>query len=322
MRRTTPALAALLALLVFPAAGQTNFALLTSPWDAAGPIDQVAGYLFIPTETDSPDSADLDLNILRTGGRFRPDRESPQKLTFAYELTHLDLGTSDPLLPERLNDVAVAGGMILGQFEAFDNRWQWGGSVGFGHASTNPFGDGSGWYALGSAFASTRLSPTTGLTLGVDFDGNRTVFPDIPLPALVYSNRLSEQFTFVVGFPLNRIVYTPSDRWTFIVAAAGIAFEADAFYKLTDSVTLFAKYGGDTDGFQLADEDSDERLFFSAQIIEGGVQYTFDTGVTFSVSGGLAFDQEFEQGFDLRDTDNVRDLDDAGFVRVAGRIEF
>ncbi len=301
---------------------QVDLSLMTTPWGAQSPIDGGGSILLLPTKIDDAGGTDLDLSILRYAGRFRPDRESDQQLTFAVDQTYLGLDTDDPLLPERLNNTAVAAGMRLGSFDAFDQTWTWGGSVGVGHASSNPFGDGAGWYGLGSVFASTRLSETSSLTLGVDYNGNRAIFPDLPLPAIVYSNRFSEQISFVIGLPLNSITWTPDEFWTVRLAAAGIAFEADVMYQLTDDLQLFGKYGGDGEGFHVADDDSDRRLFYSAQVLEAGVRYAVGDGLSLTVAGGFAFDQEFERGFDLRDTDTVRELDDTAYVRFGGQLSF
>ncbi len=309
-------------LLPVPALAQTDLALMTKPWPTASPLDAGGNLLFIPTESDNAASDDVDLSFLRVAGRVRPDREAAHAFTVGYDVTHLDINTDDPLLPDRLHSSAVAAGAKLGAFDAFDQSWEWGGSVGIGHASSNPFGDGNGWYALGSVFAITRLSERESLTLGVDFDGNRAVFPDLPLPAVTYQNRYSDQLTFLVGFPVNQIVWTPDDRWTVQLGAAGIAFSARASYRLDDAVTLFAAYGGDGEGFHVADDDGDRRLFFSAQTVEAGVELGVTETASLVVAGGFAFDQEFERGFDLRDTDTVRELDDAGYVRVGGRLTF
>ncbi|MEM8494711.1 MAG: hypothetical protein AAF663_04935 [Planctomycetota bacterium] len=301
---------------------QTDLALMTTPWRAASPIDGGGSVLFLPTEVDAAGGEDVDLSFIRYAARFRPDLKSDQKLTFAVDQTYLGIETGDALLPERLNNTAVAAGMLLGGFQAFDKPWEWGASIGVGHASSNPFGDGQGWYGLGSVFAQTRLDEASTLMVGVDFNGNRAVFPDLPLPAFVYTTRVNEQLTLALGLPINTLIWTPDDYWRVQLAAAGIAFNATVDLKLDDFVSLFASYGGDGEGFHVADDDSNRRLFYSAQVVEAGIRFGVTETTSLTFAGGFAFDQEFERGFDLRDTDTVRELDDTAYFRIGGRLEF
>ncbi|MEM7577993.1 MAG: hypothetical protein AAF328_11040 [Planctomycetota bacterium] len=322
MRRYVSIVWLVLAGLALPAQAQTDLALMTTPWRAASPIDGGGSVLFLPTQVDEAGGDDVDLSLVRYAGRFRPDLEHDQKFTLAIDQTYLGIETGDALLPERLNNTAIAAGLLLGSFEAFEKQWEWGGSVGVGHASSNPFGDGSGWYGLGSVFAQTRLDETSSLMIGVDFNGNRAIFPDLPLPAFVYTTRYSDQLTFALGLPINTLRWTPDEFWTVQLAVAGIAFSADVELRLDDAVSLFAAYGGDGEGFHVADDDSDQRLFYSAQVVEAGLRYGVTERSSLVIAGGFAFDQEFERGFDLRDTDTVRELDNTAYFRLGGRLEF
>ncbi|MEM1446584.1 MAG: hypothetical protein AAGF84_11040 [Planctomycetota bacterium] len=322
MRFTVPIVFLAFVGFVLPTHAQTDLALMTTPWRAASPIDGGGSLLFLPTKVDAAGGEDVDLSFVRYAARFRPDLKSDQKLTFAIDQTYLGIETGDPLLPERLNKTAIAAGMVLGGFEALDKQWEWGASLGVGHASSNPFGDGQGWYGLGSVFAQTRLDETSTLMLGVDFNGNRPIFPDLPLPAIIYTNRLNDQLTFALGLPINSVNWTPDDVWAVRLTVAGIAFSADVTMKLNDEFSLFAAYGGDGEGFHVADDDSNRRLFYSAEILEAGVRYGVTERASLVIAGGFAFDQEFERGFDLRDTDTVRELDDTAYFRVGGRLEF
>ncbi len=321
MLRIFAATTCVLLMMVSTGFAQTDLALMTKPWRADSPLDIGGGVSGFNTDLDGT-TADLDLTFARFAGRVRPDRESDHAFTIGFDVIHLELDTADPLLPERLHSSAVAVGAKLGGFEAFDHGWEWGATLGVGHASSNPFGDGDGWYALGSVFANTQLDEKSTLLVGVDFDGNRVVFPDLPLPSILYQTRYSETLTLALGFPVNQIVWTPDERWTIQAGVAGIAFNARATYALQDNVRLFTSYGGDGEGFHVADDDSDRRLFYTAQKVEGGVELGVTEQTSLVIAGGFAFDQEFERGFDLRDTDTVRELDDAAYFRVGGRVDF
>ncbi len=319
--------AALLAL--FAVAGvsqaQTDMSLMLAPWPDASPIDADIGSIsLIATDTTDGSSTGIDLGVLDLAGRFRPgaDVAPDPQLTFGFELNHLDLDTLDPALPERLHNSSLAIGGHFGDFTAFDRPWQWGGTFGVGHASSNPFGDGNGWYALGSAFAITPIDEQSQLTLGMSYDGNSAVFPDLPLPILMYQTQYSDTVALVLGFPMNALIWTPDDKWEIIFSVGGVDVDIHAQYELNETTTLFGSYGGDIEGFHIADDNRNRRLFYSRQNLETGVAFGVAEGASFVVAVGMAFDQEFERGFDLRDTDTVRKLDDASYFRIGGSLSF
>lgn len=304
------------------AAGQTGPSLMLAPWSDQARLNTAGDVLFIPTETNGPGSPDLDLTRVHVVGRVRPEQTGDRKLTFGYALTHLDLDTADAALPERLTDASLAVGAALGDFHAFDHDWNLNATAGAGFASSNTFDDIHGLYFMGSLFASASLDDRTSLVVGLDYDGNRTVFPDLPLPAIALAVKHSDTVRYTLGFPVSSITWTPDDRWTLQASTTLATFDARASFMLDDRFTLFGEYGGTADAFHVAGDTDNRRLFYTAQHLEAGVVVTLTDSASLTVAGGLAFQQEFERGFDLRDTTTVRELDDAAYLRVGGSVAF
>ena len=318
--------AALASAALHPAAAQTNLGLMTTPWGASGPVDGRIGGLGLSSDADGGGSVDLagyDASL-----RFRPAWDADpagddSRFTLGLEAAYLDLDADSGLpLPTRLTDQALAAGSRVGGFAAFDRRWAWGVSGGFGHASSDPFDDPDGWYGLGAVHAVTQVGAAGSLMLGIDYDGNRPILPDTPLPAISYAAPLNDTTFLVLGFPVTSINWSPNDRLTARVSLFGINPSARVSYALDERVELFARYGSDQLSSRDADDDPDRRIFYTSQVVEAGVALESGSPLSLTISGGFAFDQAFERGFDLRDTDDLVELDDAGFFRIAAGLSF
>jgi hypothetical protein len=323
----------LLAAAASPAPAQTGPELILLPWQEEQTAQVVGNASFMDTETDRA-GFDLDLTRLETRGRFRlhpaPGRGEGQPQapggfapTLGYDYTHLDLNTSDPMLPSRLIDVSVAFGGQLGEtdFGLGWGDWRVGYTVGVGYAGDVPFHDGDAWYGLGSVFAVQQIDRDTQWIVALQYDGNRTFLPDVPLPSVTYRARYNDGLAYALGFPFSSLTWTPDERWTvllrtalFISVTARVEYEADA------GLVFFGAFEREVDAFQLDGDDSSRRLIFSQQRLEAGVQVTLCDNATLVAAVGYAFDQEFERGYDTRDTNTVRDLEDDVYFRVG--VEF
>ncbi|MFI4862073.1 MAG: hypothetical protein ACIAXF_15510 [Phycisphaerales bacterium JB063] len=307
-----------------PAAAQTGPELMLLPWQE-GQIAQLNGR--VSTQDTETDRVDFDLDLTRyvASGRFRLSPGSEHDPAIGFRYTHLDLNTADPMLPSRLVDVSVALGGQLGttDFGLDWGDWQVGYTVGVGYAGDVPFHDGDAWYALGSLFAVQTIDRDTQWIVALQYDGNRAFLPDIPLPSVTYRARYNEQLTYALGFPFSSLTWKPDDRWTVLLRTAlFISVTARVEFEPTDGLVLYAAYEREVDAFQLDGDDSSRRLIFSQQRVEAGVRYTIYDNTTLTAAVGYAFAQEFERGYDSRDTTTVRDLDDAVYVRVGVEVGF
>lgn len=316
--------ALLLACPAAPLLAQTGPSLMLLPWQEDQTAQVVGGVSYQDTETDGADF-DLDLTRVESRGRFRLDPGSDYEPTLGYEYTYLDLNTSDPMLPSRLVDFSIAFGGQLGttDFGLSYGDWRVGYTVGVGYAGDVPFHDGHAWYGLASVFAVQAIDRDTQWIVALQYDGNRTFLPDLPLPSVTYRARYNEQVTYALGFPFSSLTWKPDDRWTVMLRTAlFISITARVEYEAADGWVFYGAFEREVDAFQLDGDNSRRRLIFSQQRLEAGLRVKLCENATLTAAVGYAFDQEFERGFDTRDTNTVRDLDDAVYVRFGVEVGF
>ena len=282
------------------------------------------------TDLDGGDDeafGDLDLSL------FEAYLEVPiADGALGVEFDYLDLSDTNGVLPDRLIDAAVAYGTTVGDFDTFGRMWTWGLAGGVGHASDSFLEDEHGWYGVAAVAASTSVGDVGRLTLGLDYDGNRVILPDVPIPVVAYATPLSETVFVTLGFPVNAVTWRPDDRWTLNATLIGINGRASVAYDLLDrpesggasAARLYAALTADTLAAHAEDDDDHRRVFYERSTAEAGLRLmpTGSPGPILVLAGGYAFDQSFERGFDLRDTDTLLELDDAPYVRLSLALSF
>ena len=308
-----------LALLVTaPALAQTGAGLVQEPWETDTRLQLGASARW-------HDSADIDdtqneLELMRydSRGRFRPTTQDEEPFRLGYRLLHLDLDTADPALPERLTDVSMGA--------SWTHTMEQGRRIsvigGAGYAGDAPFGEEDAVYLIGNVIFEQPLDRKSKLNITLDYNGNRAIFPDVPLPAVSYSRRVSDQFIYTVGVPFSSVRWRPDDRW--LVSARYIipvSVDLMAEYRLTDTWRLFGQFDSTFDGF-VVNGNEDRRLFFQQRRVEAGVRYRPGERVSAVLTAGFAFDQQFERGWDVRDTVTVREIDSTPFVRGSVTFSF
>jgi hypothetical protein len=308
--------------LAHVASAQTGAALLLQPWPTYGPEDDLThvrlqtfdDVLYVPRADVKGTDDDASLWFFDSRGRFKFTREPGPGPAIGYDILYVDVRSGDASLPNRLFDgsLATAFGTRL------DDDWELGVVVGFGYAGVRPFADGDSLYAMGDVILARALDERSKITFNLNYNGNRNIWPDIPLPAVSYARRSQiEGLTYIVGFPFTTITYSPDVHWKFNFTYSVPYFvEARVDYSITRKLGLFAAYDSFTRGFWLEDVDN-RRVFFSQRRIEAGVQYGIFEQLNLVLAGGYAFDQEFETGWDIRNTTTLRDLDSRPYVRFA-----
>lgn len=306
-------------LFVGTASAQVGSALVAVPWQPDKKIN--ATNYFLGLEADSEGTAfNTDLSRGVSFGRVRFDTQDPRNVSFGWLYDHTELDGNDPVLPERLVSAAVAGGMGLVQL---DNGWDLSMSLGGGFAGDLPFADEDAWYAVASLVAHHEIDPRTHLTLILDFDGSRAIFPDIPLPGFQYLVAESHDLRYAVGLPFSTLFYKPHDRWTidlqYILPLGG---HANVEFKIDERWAAYGSYTSSTRAYHLDGDDEHRRLFLEQDRLEAGLRYTPQPGWELVAAGGWAFNQTFSRGYDVRDLDTVRDLDDAPYLRLGVNLSF
>jgi hypothetical protein len=320
-RRSRSLLAALLVTVLLPAAarGQVGSALIAVPWQPGQTFNSTNYYFGLETDSEATDF-DTDLHRGVTLGRVRFDEQDPHATTLGWLYDHTDLDTDDPALPERLVATAAAVGLSLGQPV---EGWDVSVSLGGGFAGDQPFADEDAWYAVGGIVARHRIDRQHFVTLLLDFDGSRAIFPDLPLPGIQYTVIASPELRYSLGLPFSTLYYAPDEHWVIdIQYAIPIGGRATVEYRFDETWTAFGTYAGSTRGFHLDGDVENRRLFFSQQRLEAGLRFKPTPEAEWTLAGGWAFDQEFTRGWDVRDDELVRELDDAPFLRIGLKVSF
>lgn len=322
MRRLMPLLVGLVVLAgAGDAFAQTGPALLFKPWENGARVEvDASAALFGSGRTDAPgDDDDVDLQIYQSAGRVRLNEEKASPFAAGYELFYLNIDSNDDALPNRLVDQQVAVAAELFHCDG----WAIAVIAGAGYASSNPFDDSRALYGRGDIVATRRLDEQSTLQVGLNYDGNRLFLPDIPLPGIAYSRKVSDTLSYTVGVPYSTVYWIPADRW-YLRGSVSLTFDlnAELGFEIAEGVTIFGAFRSDMRAFHIDGDDDKRRVFFEQTLAEIGLRWRPCPTCEIFVTGGLAFDQEFTRGWDVRDTDDVRELSDEPFVRVGGRLRF
>ena len=301
------------------AQAQTGPELLLRPWPDDKSVQVEAEAMFLGSATTDNAAADIHLRRYDVLGRYRSDISDAPLFSFGLDTTYLDVATSDPALPDSLVDQSVAAGIALGEMDG----WAFNVIVGFGYAGDNAYHDDDALYAMADVVARRQIDENSSWHALLDYNGNRTFLPDLPLPAFGYHHRSGEALSYTLGVPHSGIHWRPADRLSLSVNyGIPVTFNATVAYDVTSAVTAFTRFDNRLDAFTLNGARDHRRLFFQQRRIEAGVRVTPHDMVDMTVAGGYAFDQEFENGFDSRDLNGVADVSDEPFVRAAMKFRF
>lgn len=312
--------------LAAPAPGQTGPDLLLKQFRAEDQFELTSDWFIgLTTETDNRDvegdSFDLRADIFRLDSRIRlTPGLSEEGIARAQPRAGLSVSaaqfdTFDPAIPTRMLDTSIAVGMGVLAYSG----WLGGVTIGAGVANSNNEDDGNGLYleanfAIGKTFAN---DDSFGIV--INYDGNRTLLPDWPLPGAQYLRKVGDQLTLTLGFPFSGVVWEPNDTFSLRVNyVIPDSFNARADYKVLGDLALFGSLNSSTLATHWDElEDGDDRVFFERSQIELGISYDADPDkVKFIISVGYAFEQEFSSGFDTRDLDTLAEVDDGLYLRT------
>ena len=324
--------AGLLAAIALPewAAAQTGPELLLKPFRDEDQFEVTGSTLFgFETETSnniSPGNPyDYRNDIFNAQGRLRlTNGFSEEGIARAqpragFSWSNVDLTTEDPNLPQDMSDVSVGFGMgIL----AVDG-WLGGISFGVGYAAADTASDANGTYLQGDFVVGKTFSNGVD-TLGfvVDFNGNRSILPDVPLPGFQFRKQLDDTKIFAVGFPFSGLEWTPTEELTIeIQYNIPDSFEARADYEFFEdnesSGSLFASYRSHFYAAHWDELDSGhDRVLFRQRFLEGGLLYRYSDRLLLTAAAGYVLDSDYEVGFDTRNTQGLADIDPYPYLRA------
>jgi hypothetical protein len=310
----------LLALLVStPLYAQTGAALMVNPWPEEGKFQANAdAYFFNSGHTDNGPDTGFQLSLFESSGRFRVQPGSLVSPRIGYDLTYLSIDSSDPALPDRLSDQAIAIGAPLAKID----EWVVAGIVGIGFAGEHAF-KGDGYYAKATLVVGKEIDENSSFGFGLDYDGNRSVYRDIPLPGFVYNRKISNTLALAAGVPVTSIHYKPNERlaidlYWYLIDRFGVSVG----YEVVDHWSLFAELTDRTETFQMDGLSGHDRLFFEQRTIEAGVRYKPSEHCRFIAAAGYAFKREFTTGWNVTDSDELADISDEPYLRVGFDVSY
>lgn len=279
------------------------------------------------TQHSDADGEGEKLEIYNANARFKLDldnvipgfnRAQPRA---GFQATVLDFHSSDPSIPGTLTDVSFGVGIGVAKTE----KWVAGISVGVGFASNNVFHDANGLYGKADLAFAYTLNDRERIGVVLDYNGNRTFMPDVPLPGVIYTRKLSNEFTLEVGFPYSDIQWQPMDALTLMLKFNfPDGGEASVDYKLTDALHVFGAFIQQNEAFHWNElENSSDRVLFRQSRAEVGLRGNFyDDNLSFIAAIGYSFGTQLEVGWDSRDSDELADISDEPYARVGVEVKF
>jgi hypothetical protein len=278
------------------------------------------------TEHDDVGGPGAQLQIYNASARFKLDLDnvipgfSRTQPRAGIQATVLDFTTTDPSVPGTLADISFGIGVGVAKTE----KWVAGISVGVGFASNNVFNDANAVYGKADLAFAYNINEREKIGIVLDYNGNRTFLPDVPLPGFIYTRKLSDDFTLEVGFPYSDVQWQPTDQLTlllkFVFPDGG---EARLDYKVSQSLGVFGALTQQYEAFQWNELDNpNRRVLFNQTRAELGVRGTFMDNLSFVAAAGYAFNTELNVGWDSRDEDELATLSDEPYVRFGVEVKF
>jgi hypothetical protein len=245
-------------------------------------------------------------------GRYRFRTDLLANPTIGFETLFLDLRTSSDVVPQNLSDVSIGAASPLKQFE---NGWYIVAATGIGYAGEELFTDSDGTYGKATILIAKDFDKTMSLLFALSYDGNRVIFPDIPLPAVAFTKQLLPELQLAVGFPYNTLIYKPIPTLKFDLTALIGSVSLKVEYDLSPKWRVFGGYDSIARAFHWEELPEHRRIFFEQRRVELGLLWNpiEDFGVT--LAGGYAFAQEFGTGFDVLETDLLYKVSDEPYLR-------
>ncbi|WP_145075335.1 hypothetical protein [Poriferisphaera corsica] len=284
--------------------------LLLKPWSEETQVETVnGGFTIFDNETGQEE--DISIAYISSSSRMKLDKYDQPKISVGYTANSLIVDSDVAGLPGGLNNYAVAMAYDIGQVS---DDWRLGYTVGMGTANDGHFQNTDSYYAMGSFAGTYMIDEQRSLVVGLTYDGNRDILPDVPLPFVQFNHYVSPQLQYMLGF-YNRVNWQPNESFK-LTAGSGlfpggqiIGADVKASWLISERIETFVSFEQMTEGFYKDDRD-DRRLFYRFNAAKVGVNYTLENGVNIEGGVGYAFNQSFSEGFDVRTLDKIAKPDD------------
>jgi hypothetical protein len=234
-------------------------------------------------------------------------------LALGYEAQYFNINTTAPTIPQHLIDVSVAAGEVL-----YDSaRWRISFVGGAEYSGSSVGGDPDAYYGRADLLGQYHIDKDRELIVGLDYYGNRLFLPDVPLPIIAYNWRLNRRLEIFAGVPYLGVEWKPEPRlqmrFFYEIPYSGSAIFK---YRLFDHFKLLADYADDENVFHVSGTPNTQRLFFSQQRVEAGLSWRPMRAIRLELTGGYAFGQEFQSGFDVRKLNTLSEIAPEPYARI------
>lgn len=329
MRHTTPIALALLLGISASAHAESALPSVMIPFSADRNAEFAIRGLTITDSHAKGTRYDTDVRYMDLKYRQRWTDSEDFQPVFGISLNTLGIDSIDPTLPEGAADLFFGGGARHTIND--ESSIAWGVGIGYAGEVIDAEGDFTldaaedGLYlAMGIGYT-REIDENSSITFLIDYDGNRSVFPDIPLPGVVYNRRFQTELplSITVGFPYTTVYWQPLDKLN--VTATYFfpeSVEGKVSYTFTEQFELYSSLSSRNSAFALGDLPDDRRLFFTQSLAELGFVIRPAQPIELTLAGGWAFSQEFTTGFDRRDDTTLRKLSDAPYLRLGMGFRF
>jgi hypothetical protein len=300
-----------------PARAQTTAELTTKPWQG-GQFGETLDKITYQEQGHVRGEDDRGAQIFwwDSKGRFRFSKTDPDAFSLAYRYLTMNFDTNSPNVPDTLDDMSLAGGIHLGEI---GDGWHVSTVLGLGYASDNLFADVNGLYGIGHLLFERKMSDTDSLVLGIMYDGNSGLLPDVPLPEFAITH-YTPNLTYSIGFPQSSLRWLLTDN---LAVSLGylMPYTGDVTleYTIGSGWSVFGNFANFFQGFYLDGQGREDRIFYEMRRAEMGVRYQNPDvykgiGLDVAVTAGYAFDQRLSRGFDVRDRDVQAEISDEPYI--------
>jgi hypothetical protein len=310
---------ALFALSPTLASAQTDASLLFDPWRGKEVVRTQSDFSLFGRERFQEDGSSAAFAESHLTGRWRLENSRDINPSFGFDWTHIEIGGDHRLLPGQLDDASLAFATPI----AASGDWFAAALLGFGYAGDNAFGNGRAWNAKAGLIAGRQFKNGDALIFALNYDGNGTLFPDAPLPAVEYSGHLGKGIDFVLGIPIESIEWRISEKLklsaeSYLLTDLDLSIE----YQITRHCQVYTRYLSTEYAFAAGGLPPNRRLFFQDQSAEMGLRWYAADPIQIIAAFGYAFGRSFKVGFDDRNLDRLTDLSDEPYFRLGVDLEF
>ncbi len=295
---------------------QTGPELAKKPWRGDEAFEVQTSLMAIFDGGTTSSSYNMARNA--TSGRVKVPLQDGFRMNVGYDHTFYNIGTDEPGIPNQLMDQTMAISFGLPKEE----KWSMDFTVGGGIASNMQYTDDHAYYAKLNAMATYEIDDTSEIAFGINYDGNRSFLPDVPLPGMAYTKRFDKTLMLVVGFPFATVRWQPQEDLSVYATATPGSFVGGIGYKILPQLEAYADYNEHFDGYWVNGAQDNDRLFIQIRRAEAGFKVPVCKNFEFVLGGGFAFNTQARHGWDSRNDELVARFSDEPFLRAGLTFKF